>query len=97
MTFTNDSWDDDPDHHLWRNGKQWWIAFTCHTKDGRKFRVRESLRTRELDLARLRRDALLLEYERCPRWKLALRPHRRARRAIQVRELSLCDGTNRAA
>ena len=79
MSFSKNNWDGDPDHHLWRNGKQWWIAFTCHTHDGRKFRVRESLGTRERAEARVRRDALLGEYARCPRWKLALRAHRRAR------------------
>jgi hypothetical protein len=22
--------DADPNHHLWRNGRLWWIAFTVH-------------------------------------------------------------------
>ncbi|MCY3002739.1 MAG: hypothetical protein NTV21_13135 [Planctomycetota bacterium] len=54
----------DPDHHLWLNGKLWWIAFTYHTTDGRKRRLRASLGTRDVRLARQRRDELLDSFER---------------------------------
>lgn len=53
----------DPDHHLWRNGQVWWIAFTYHTSDGRKRRLRASLGTRNLDAARIERDQLLANFE----------------------------------
>jgi hypothetical protein len=62
-----------PDHHLWRNGRIWWVAFTFHTSDGRKHRVRRTLATSHAAEARLRRDALLAEYARQPGWRLALR------------------------
>jgi hypothetical protein len=47
-----------PDHHLWRNGRLWWVAFTVHLPGWRKERVRRSLGTAELEEARRRRDAL---------------------------------------
>jgi hypothetical protein len=62
-----------PDHHLWRNGRIWWIAFTFHTAEGRKYRIRRSLRTSDVGEARANRDALLSEYARRPGWRLALR------------------------
>jgi hypothetical protein len=47
-----------PNHHLWRNGRLWWVAFTV-IKDGwRQERVRESLGTDDVELARRRRDGL---------------------------------------
>jgi hypothetical protein len=61
------------DHHLWRNGRVWWIAFTFHTHEGRKHRVRRSLGTLEREEARARRDELLARYARRPGWHLALR------------------------
>jgi len=47
-----------PDHHLWRNGRLWWVAFTVHLPGWRKERVRRSLGTADLEEARRRRDAL---------------------------------------
>jgi hypothetical protein len=49
-----------PDHHLWNNNGTWWCHFTLHTRHGTKHRVRRSLRTHDVALARTRRDALLL-------------------------------------
>jgi hypothetical protein len=47
-----------PNHHLWRNGRLWWVTFTV-IKDGwRQERVRKSLGTDDVELARLRRDGL---------------------------------------
>lgn len=69
----------DPDHHLWRNGRVWWIAFTFHTDSGRKYRVRKSLATKSVAEARTRRDALLARYAAQPAWKLSLRFERRDR------------------
>jgi len=62
-----------PDHHLWRNGRVWWVAFTFHTHEGRKHRVRRSLATFEAREARAKRDALLAQYASRPGWTLALR------------------------
>jgi hypothetical protein len=52
----------DPDHHLWRNGRLYWVAFTVHLPGWRKERVRLSLGTADLHEARRRRDAVLRGY-----------------------------------
>lgn len=52
-----------PDHHLWRNGRYWWVAFTLIHDGWRQERVRRSLRTADVVEARRRRDAILGEYE----------------------------------
>ena len=52
----------DPDHHLWRNGRLWWVAFTVHLPGWQKERVRRSLGTADLAEARRRRDELLSRY-----------------------------------
>ncbi len=51
-----------PDHHLWRNGRLWWVAFTVHLPSWQKQRVRLSLGTDDLAEARRRRDELLQRY-----------------------------------
>jgi hypothetical protein len=55
-----------PNHHLWRNGRLWWIAFTVIHDGWRQERVRRSLGTPELDEARRRRDDLLQQYATIP-------------------------------
>jgi hypothetical protein len=62
-----------PDHHLWRNGRLWWVAFTVHRPDWTAERVRRSLRTADLAEARRRRDALLASYAANPTCRLSLR------------------------
>jgi hypothetical protein len=58
----------------------WWIAFTYHTQDGRKHRVRRTLATSAIEEARAKRDALLARYAAVPGWRLSLRfPGRGAR------------------
>ena len=52
----------DPDHHLWRNGRLYWVAFTVHLPGWQKERVRLSLGTADLAVARRRRDELLRGY-----------------------------------
>ena len=52
----------DPDHHLWKNGRLWWVAFTVHLPSWQKERVRLSLHTDDLHEARARRDVLLRSY-----------------------------------
>lgn len=63
----------DPDHHLWKNGRLWWIAFTIHTPDWRRKRLRFSLGTADIQLARERRDAVLRGFEASEGCELALR------------------------
>jgi hypothetical protein len=52
----------DPNHHLWRNGRLWWVAFTVHLPGWQKERVRLSLGTADLAEARARRDRVLESY-----------------------------------
>ena len=73
----------DPDHHLWRNGRLYWVAFTVHLPNWQKERVRLSLGTDDIHEARRRRDTLLAEYPRRRPCELSLRlqPRRAERRA----------------
>lgn len=51
---------DNPDHHVYNNNGVWWIHYSIRTDPRFKSqRVRASLRTRCLDTARERRDAIL--------------------------------------
>lgn len=51
--------DSNPNHHLWNNRGTWWCHFTLHKPDYTAERIRVSLRTRDLTVARDRRDQLL--------------------------------------
>ena len=62
-----------PDHHLWRNGRFFWIAFTLIHDGWRQERVRRSLKTADRYEARRRRDALLAEYAAAGEPELSLR------------------------
>ncbi len=55
-----------PNHHLWRNGRLWWIAFTVIYDGWRQERIRRSLQTADLEEARRRRDDVLVEYAAIP-------------------------------
>jgi hypothetical protein len=70
----------DPDHHLWRNGRLWWIAFTVHLPGWKKERVRLSLGTADVEDARRRRDEILRRYPTERSCELSLRPAPRAAR-----------------
>jgi hypothetical protein len=48
-----------PNHHLWKNGRLWWLAVTLLHDGWRQERVRQSLGTDDLVEARRRRDLLL--------------------------------------
>lgn len=49
-----------PNHNLWQNREIWWIVFSLYNKDTHKtYRHRQSLRTRDEDVARRRRDSVL--------------------------------------
>lgn len=62
-----------PDHHLWRNGRLWWIAFTVHRPDWTAERIRRSLGTDDLSEARRRRDLILRQYRISGTCELSLR------------------------
>ena len=68
-----------PDHHLWKNGRLFWIAFTVHLPGWRKERIRRSLGTADIEEARRRRDALLSRLEGESDVTLSLRFARPAR------------------
>ena len=51
--------DSGPNHHLWRNGRLWWIAYTLIYDGWRQERVRQSLGTADVLEARRRRDSIL--------------------------------------
>ncbi|MEM7600602.1 MAG: hypothetical protein AAF357_04210, partial [Verrucomicrobiota bacterium] len=55
-TRTNE---ENPNHHLWNNRGTWWCHFTVHRADYTSERIRVSLKTQEIELARERRDGLL--------------------------------------
>lgn len=48
-----------PNHHLWRNGRLWWIAYTLIHDGWRQERIRHSLGTADVNEARVRRDRIL--------------------------------------
>ena len=62
-----------PDHHLWKNGRLFWVAFTVNLPGWRKERVRRSLGTSDLQEARRRRDALFAKLEEEREITLSLR------------------------
>lgn len=43
-------------HHLWNNRGVWWCHLTVHKGDGTAERLRFSLKTRDVESARKRRD-----------------------------------------
>jgi hypothetical protein len=63
----------DPNHHLWRNGRLWWVAFTVHLPGWQKERIRRSLGTADVEEARRRRDQVLAEYPAVNGCTLSLR------------------------
>jgi hypothetical protein len=63
----------DPNHHLWRNGRLWWVAFTVHLPGWQKERIRRSLGTADVEEARRRRDQVLAEYPTVNGCTLSLR------------------------
>ncbi|MBJ7259408.1 MAG: hypothetical protein JHD33_07695 [Chthoniobacterales bacterium] len=53
---------DNRNHHLWLNNGSWWLHYTVHLPDYTKTRVRRSLRTSDVKVARAQRDAILGEF-----------------------------------
>jgi len=51
---------DNRNHHLWNNHGTWWIHYTLDLDGLRARRVRRSLKTKEVAVARALRDHFLL-------------------------------------
>jgi len=47
---------DNPNHHLWNNHGTWFLHYTVHPTQFTKERIRRSLGTKDLGIARSRRD-----------------------------------------
>ncbi len=54
------------DHHIWNNNGVWWLHLTLHLDNYTKRRVPRSLGTREVGVARTRRDWLLRKRDLSP-------------------------------
>jgi len=54
-------------HHLWLNNGVWWTYYVLHFGN-RKRRIRRSLKTRSLEEALLRRDALFADLQANGEW-----------------------------
>jgi hypothetical protein len=52
-------WAQNPDHHLYNNNGVWWLHYTSYPTATTAKRIRRSLKTRNIDAARERRDAFL--------------------------------------
>jgi hypothetical protein len=48
---------DNPNHHLWDNHGTWFLHYTIHPTPFTKERVRRSLGTKDVNVARQRRDS----------------------------------------
>ena len=51
---------ENPNHHLWNNHGTWFLHYTVHPTPFTKERVRRSLGTKDLPLARERRDTFFI-------------------------------------
>ena len=61
---------ENPNHHLWNNHGTWFLHYTVHPTPFTKERIRRSLGTKDIQLARDRRDvffaSLVAEAARAP-------------------------------
>ena len=48
---------ENPNHHLWNNHGTWFLHYTVHPTPFTKERIRRSLGTKDLEVARERRDS----------------------------------------
>ena len=48
-----------PDHNIWNNNGTWWCHYTVHNNDYTKRRVRVSLGTKDVAIARALRDFIM--------------------------------------
>lgn len=54
---------ENPNHHLWNNHGTWFLHYTVHPTPYTKERVRRSLGTKDLNVARARRDSFFEQFE----------------------------------
>jgi hypothetical protein len=54
---------ENPNHHLWNNHGTWFLHYTVHPTPYTKERVRRSLGTKDLIIARARRDSFFDQFE----------------------------------
>ena len=52
---------DNPNHHLWNNHGTWFLNYTTYPTPFTKERIRRSLATKDVALARSRRDAVFAQ------------------------------------
>lgn len=52
---------ENPNHHLWNNHGTWFLHYTIHPTPFTKERIRRSLRTKDVVVARERRDAFFAQ------------------------------------
>jgi hypothetical protein len=52
---------ENPNHHLWNNNGTWFIHYVVHPTPFTKERIRRSLGTKDIQIARERRDAFFAE------------------------------------
>ncbi len=52
---------DNPNHHLWNNHGTWFLHYTVHPTPFTKERVRRSLGTKDINVARERRDSFFAD------------------------------------
>jgi len=48
-----------PNHNIWNNNGTWWCHYTVHNDDYTKQRVRVSLGTKDVEIARALRDFIM--------------------------------------
>ena len=53
---------ENPNHHLWNNHGTWFLHYTVHPTQFTKERIRRSLGTKDLQLARTRRDVFFAHF-----------------------------------
>lgn len=53
---------DNPNHHIWLNRGVWWCHFTVHQNAESK-RIRFSLKTTDVEVARKRRDKIIYSFQ----------------------------------
>ena len=51
---------ENPNHHLWNNHGTWFLHYTVHPTPFTKERIRRSLGTKDVRIARERRDAFFV-------------------------------------
>ena len=73
-----------PNHHLWNNNGTWWFHCTVHRPDYTKERIRRSLETSDLELAKQRRDDQLRQLAGRSDIRLSIRSSRRSSDEVRL-------------